>query len=864
MPTTVNGVGTSYYGKRNRFEHRATCEHCGAEGTLLSYDTTLYIVVLLVPVLSIGKKRIINQCPKCTRHGVVPLHTWENDKATNFVAAHAKLDAAPHAADVAVEVIGLGLAYQDYDAFVPVADKIAARFGDDAEVMTMLGVARLQLGAFVAAEKDLAAVLRLKDDDNTRACLAEALIQQRKPDDAAEVLRPLAEKRDPEHAGTLLQLARAWQATGQHEKALLMYDVCAAMVPDLAKDKTFKKEVKKSQKLRHTDKAVDNGTLAAPHVPEGAARKDISGSLAKWIWPAVLLGVAALYLGACYMHDANEKIHLVNGLDRPYTVALNGQPYTLPAMGVRAVPKPANQFQFTVDAMGIGPETVKFESYFFTGLFRKPVRILNPDGCAVFAREEARYAEWESEESLPDAVYRFGQTAYTETGLDHAFEAFPDSLRMKKGSTAIRRRIVSISDQLLGEPEHVTLNMPLPWLQFESGAGQENAVAVAKRLIVRTPNAQGVLSYLSARLEASALADALSPALDTPTDAVPVDLHRVYQSAMEIIGRTDEVVARYARFAETNDASVWKYLYGRVLDDFTARKAQLQAGIDQPDPSPYCYHGLAYEARRELDNARAVEYSRKARDMAPDNPLFTRFHTECLIAAGEYAEALKLVRASRDDHPHNMTGLADIIQLRVMLGEGAQAETELNAFIDKARPTIAREARDAFELAAARLHQLLLYADGRLPEYLAATEASTDPVVRFERAITAKNSTDADAAYNALETPSLGAMLDMYMLAHTAGDTALADRYRAKAAAYWRTADIRVKGVTALTFEGEAPDFAAIANLDLYQDRLAIAVAVGLMHPSLKDECFAHATKLNATRTFPHYFIQDMLAGESE
>ncbi len=60
MPSVINGIGTWYYGKRNIHRFRAGCEFCNRVGDLESYDTTLYFVVVFIPVIPIGKKRILS------------------------------------------------------------------------------------------------------------------------------------------------------------------------------------------------------------------------------------------------------------------------------------------------------------------------------------------------------------------------------------------------------------------------------------------------------------------------------------------------------------------------------------------------------------------------------------------------------------------------------------------------------------------------------------------------------------------------------------------------------------------------------------------------------------------------------------
>lgn len=63
MPTTVNGVGTHYYGRKNRAARISVCRACGRQGMLESYDTRLWFVIVFIPIIPLGRKRIIDQCP---------------------------------------------------------------------------------------------------------------------------------------------------------------------------------------------------------------------------------------------------------------------------------------------------------------------------------------------------------------------------------------------------------------------------------------------------------------------------------------------------------------------------------------------------------------------------------------------------------------------------------------------------------------------------------------------------------------------------------------------------------------------------------------------------------------------------------
>ena len=90
MPTTVNGIGTHYYGKTNRQVRQGVCRSCGRNAVLESYDTRLWFVVVFVPVIPLGRKHIIDQCSACRRHYVADKDKYEVSRQLSTSAARSR------------------------------------------------------------------------------------------------------------------------------------------------------------------------------------------------------------------------------------------------------------------------------------------------------------------------------------------------------------------------------------------------------------------------------------------------------------------------------------------------------------------------------------------------------------------------------------------------------------------------------------------------------------------------------------------------------------------------------------------------------------------------------------------------------
>ena len=59
MPYTVNGIGTTYYGKKNLKSYQGRCEFCKRDGATQEYETIHWFVVVYVPIIPLGRKQIL-------------------------------------------------------------------------------------------------------------------------------------------------------------------------------------------------------------------------------------------------------------------------------------------------------------------------------------------------------------------------------------------------------------------------------------------------------------------------------------------------------------------------------------------------------------------------------------------------------------------------------------------------------------------------------------------------------------------------------------------------------------------------------------------------------------------------------------
>src|SRR3990172_7905600 len=124
MPSTVNGIGTHYYGKKNLQVRNDVCRSCGRAANLSSYDTRLWFVIFFIPVIPLGRKRITDECSSCSRHWAADQDKWEMARQLSVSGALEKYRTAP-APESALELHGILLGFHMLDE--------ARKFRDEAE-----------------------------------------------------------------------------------------------------------------------------------------------------------------------------------------------------------------------------------------------------------------------------------------------------------------------------------------------------------------------------------------------------------------------------------------------------------------------------------------------------------------------------------------------------------------------------------------------------------------------------------------------------------------------------------------------------------------------------------------------------------
>jgi len=429
MPTVYNGIGTWYYGKSNVYRNYGPCVSCGREVILSSYDTTLYFVVVFVPLIPLGKKRVICECPICKRHRHIPLAKWLKDKQEAVGQARAKYEENPRDSRAAEELVVALAQYQERDGFLEVAPDIVESHAADARVMKVVGALYASLGYLAKADEALCASLRAADDREVYEILAEVLIRQSEPEAAAPYVQHIIDERLSDKTWQLIFLAEGYQASGEHGKALEVLDKAVEISPALKKNRRYKQVRKISEKNAGTNKPVRSKSLEP--VVQTASAPEWKGKVAKAAGPIVVAALLAIYLVSAYVAGMSRDVYFVNGLSKPYTVKVNGAAHLLRPLWPASVSVPEGAVVVEVgDGPNIASQTFEVRTSFWSRPFVKKTFVINPDGVAPVLVVKTYYAADNVIVPADEQTVYIGDSFYEFGRLDYVFEAFPPKVQM--------------------------------------------------------------------------------------------------------------------------------------------------------------------------------------------------------------------------------------------------------------------------------------------------------------------------------------------------------------------------------------------------------------------------------------------------
>lgn len=846
MPMTYNGIGTHYYGKKNRVVRRAVCRSCGREGELVSYDTRLWFVIVFIPVIPLGRKRILDQCPACSRHMVADAGTFEQARQLQTSGSLEQFRRAP-SPEAALEAHAHLLAFHEHEQAAEFRAAALERFPDHAGLKAGLASHLDQVASYDRAAEFYAAALELQPDlPEARVGVARRKMALGELDEARRLLDFLEAPGAGQHHGLvpLDLLAGAYQQQGRHEEALDLAAHLLRELPPAGQHHAFRAFVRKSEKALRRP-----GTILSPRAHSLRGLFGGPGSsYAPWQRRLVAAGVGLALLAAGLLINneyirRHRTLHVVNACGPPVQVRVDdGPPVAVASLGLLTV----SEGRHRVHVGGPVEETheIDVRAGFFDRWFRKPLWVLNPGGEAVLDEATLYYAK---DPPTPQHRAIIGEPFVARPHVDYRFEPPPDRLQVKKKDgqvvkTAFEWRQGQDIDAFL---EAVATN-------------REAALAFAERRLRRNPDQDGLLEYYLQKtvLDSRPRAEAF---LRTGLDRRPVAVawHRAYQS---LAADEAQLLALYDRYlAAEPSGGALLYLRGRIEPDPDRQEEFLRRAIAADPRLPWPRLALGVQAAAEARWDESLRLLREAQGLGLDPKVVDQALHVARLATGDAEGLVRDYRARLAANALDSDAMVFLCDALAVAGHPEQIQPALTAWIGRLPAPLQPQ-------LVAPMRVLGLYLAGEISECerLSSENASLRPGMFRAQAMLALGRAQEVAADESFEplwanpwmalAVSLGLDLE--------GRPEDAARWRERACRTLDSSGLEARRVAkVLRAAGPTPAGALVlVSVDPAERALLLAV-LGERFPAQRAEYRAAAARVDVRRIPPHHLVRRAIAG---
>jgi tetratricopeptide (TPR) repeat protein len=633
MPSTINGIGTHYYGKQNREKNVGVCEQCGHQVELETYDTRMWFCVIFVPLIPLGRKQILDYCPACTMHRAIPFAEWEALKQEAIQDSAGELREKQDDPEACLQMLGTLAAFHKTDEATKLARMLRDQHSEHALVQFSVGGWLEQNEHTEEAAACFEHAWKL-EPDKPEYCRAwgMTLAEQGQLSEARAQLS-IFEQPETFDPGTIYFLANQCQQHGDHKQAIELYGLVLNATPALGKDKDFRRAV------RESENAIGGEESILP-------RRSIFSSKGFW-WAAVTCLLVGGVVTASQMIASSRTLHVVNGAQVPISVVIDDRPAIHVAALDRTqiqLPEDSHTWAIVEPEALVGQGNLQLSTDFVTRLFDSPVFVLDPGRTAVTVFEHAVFAERPEDGSVSSRLHAC-QPFLIFDDVDLAFEPFPDSIRGER-SDMERTRV----DSLLFEPSQV-----IGAVQNDITADQQFNFC-ERHLQVRplNENLLEIYGYLAVKHIAT---QRMHDFLRTAVDRRPVEIpwHRMYQTSASKLGRDQELFAEYDHLLENNpDDSALLYLRGRIEPNARLAGALYERSIAANADNPFPWMAKAHRAMSlaQFEEARvAVD---KSLALRPDHNV-ERMRFRVRVAQREFEALEQEARAALAESPLDTT-----------------------------------------------------------------------------------------------------------------------------------------------------------------------------------------------------------------
>ncbi len=839
MPTTVNGIGTKYYGTRNLRTYQGVCESCHRTVELRDYETTYFFVVAFIPIVPLGKKQVLADCPVCRRHRVVSLGEWEKMREASLAAGSKALNERPDDPQAALELLRSLSLFSRYDEAENLALAVQHRFDDNADVQTEIGHWHEYRRRPREAAACFQTALAIEPSNLAAKCgVVRALLFDGRPDEAqslCDVEPRITAEIDPD---LILSLAKAHQRCGNHQAALVAFRQVKQAVPKLAKDGQFRSLVRASEK-------------ECPCSPPMYSGFSQGQSCAVLVSAAVLLGLAVL-LAMNYHIATHRELHLVNGFDVPVAVRTDDQPeVVIPAHSrvVKPVAEGMHHAVVTCDGKPVSDQQIQISTAYASRWFSNPVFVFNAGGGAAILWEKTTYATTPVDEG--ESSLNLGGSLIVFDDVDFPFQEFPATIKLKNGKKITRTR-VAVADI---RPEYALL---IP----DDVASLDDRLRFVETHLRLMPDLTLTLQAYASIGESAGQGDRVRRFIAEGIEEVPlrIEWHRVAEYLAKDPAEHDALRKRYRQMlqANPNDADAL-YLLGRMETHSVAVELFDRAIAADPS-SPYSWQAKAYLYHQEGDFAAAKAAYEKAIERRPDDPQIRSRLDEVRFALGEFAALEKEVRTAQLQNPQLLASHVQFLRVLVAQGKDAEARRASSDYVSLigASGENAEFTQDTICAADTALHYLLQDFAGLLSDADATNQPHSAARIRYQAQLELGDIKGAEASLAECEVSRAEAFdaLRIGIGWGLLGESARASQWLDRARVKLEQGNEDERSGAALLRSAPEVSWVDVQELDIEpKDKVVLLIALAQQQPPEKRSVLLKlARRLNYALTPSHFF----------
>lgn len=842
MTYTINGIGTTYFGKSNQQSEDGVCSSCHTRGKLLSYETWHCICVFFIPLIPLGKKQILDYCPSCTRHRVLSFHEWVKIRDATINETATQFSASPDDPDAAIQMHATLATFQKQDEATKLADLMSSKFPEVAKVLFYLAAWYERTGKPLTANPLFLRAYDLEPNniDYRRAALL-TFIEEGNVDQAKSMIQPFLPGTENYQPAMFYALAAGFQKQQRHEEAVQTLRMLLDASPGLRSDPTFRKT------LAISEKAMGVEELTIPADPFYRSKG--------FLWVSGITTVlAALALYNSYL-ASNRSVTVVNGLPIPISVKIDGRPELQLSPGDQKqtiLPEGTHEVAVTVPADQFPAMKFDVGTSWWERFMRTPAFVLDPTRSAVVLWEEATYMKVRPGQQPPEnrSEMRVGELFSYFKHIDYRLEEFPAQLKVKNSSSVVKTRMTILRDdpatllqrsQLMG----MSPNGLLPFLETHLMAAPErnDLMHIYTAWSISDGRFNQCRDFLKKRLT------------DRP---VRVEWHRAYQAVSfrgvpnaEARKQHEQLKQEYDLLLakEPNDPSML-YLRGRIENQGTKSLPYFEKALAADPQFPFALYAIGHSRLVKGEFGEALELLTKAVEAKPGEMTFEHQRLLAQFAARDFETLEKTSREQLAKASLDSSALETLLKTLVATNRADEADKEFEAYSTRFK-----------QMAPPQFHSMLqstkwILASLKGDFELVDREASATPTDQARQfAFLAKLQLNQLADPPGTVQP--GWHLCREIVARRLGDDKAAQVSRDAAIAAleqlseddWAVADLlrRSKDVSWDEVEDIVTDPTSKA---------IVLVTVARERKEIRSQLLELATKLNFDLAFPHYLLK--------